>query len=330
MTVHLTDTHLVEEAIIVAANRQLRPDHPVLRLLYPHWQKTLSLNAAARLTLVPFVILDLIGFKTEEAQNFIKHAYDDFNFTEQYVPNDLKRRGFPPEKLNEKKYHNYTYARCIDSMWHKIHTYVEDMLKIKYKSSDRDAEVKNDAEVQAWSEEMRSQQGARLKSFPTLSTFNNLVDCVTMCIHIASPQHTAVNYLQNYYQSFVINKPSALYSEPPDTLEKLYAFKEDDLVQALPMNHPQDWLLASHIPYLLSFKPGEKESLIIYAASKYHVYKAKTQPDEVKTKEAAALFYSALAKSKKEFQGYAAAADESDVLMYEVLNPDWNAVSILI
>ena len=57
--------------------------------------------------------------------------------------------------------------------------------------------------------------GANLKSFPTLSTVNELVDCVTMCIHIASPQHMAVNYLQNYYQSFVVNKPACMYRPLP-------------------------------------------------------------------------------------------------------------------
>ncbi|THC90331.1 hypothetical protein EYZ11_010210 [Aspergillus tanneri] len=43
-------------AIIVASNRQLQPDHLVMQLLYPHWQKTLALNAAARNNLVPHVI----------------------------------------------------------------------------------------------------------------------------------------------------------------------------------------------------------------------------------------------------------------------------------
>lgn len=99
---------------------------------------------------------------------------------------------------------------------------------------------------------------------------------------------------------------------------------------ALPMNHPHDWLLSSHIPYLLSFKPGDKDSLIIYAASKYHVYKYKTKSHEIRTKEAAARFYKALADSEKEFEQYGRETDDSDVIKYEVLSPAWNAVSILI
>lgn len=146
----------------------------------------------------------------------------------------------------------------------------------------------------------------------------------------SSPQHTAVNYLQNYYQAFVINKPSCLYRAPPTTREQLDSYKEQDLVDALPMNHPREWLLASHIPYLLSFKPGDKESLIIYAASKWNVYKAKKSDDEIKVKEAAALFYQALKDSEAEFSGYGKDCWDSDTIKYDVLSPSWNAVSILI
>jgi len=65
LAVHLTLSHFVEEAIIVAANRSLPMDHPVYRLLYPHWYKTLSLNAAARSTLVPQIIVDIVGISPD-------------------------------------------------------------------------------------------------------------------------------------------------------------------------------------------------------------------------------------------------------------------------
>ena len=56
LAVHLTETHLVEEATIVAAQRNLPDSHIVSQLLHPHWYKTLSLNFLARLTLVPVFI----------------------------------------------------------------------------------------------------------------------------------------------------------------------------------------------------------------------------------------------------------------------------------
>ncbi|GFG20465.1 seed linoleate 13S-lipoxygenase-1 [Aspergillus udagawae] len=330
VTVHLTNTHLIEEAIIVASHRQLDPDHPVMMLLYPHWQKTLALNAAARNTLVPHVIVELIGLPPNEGYAFIRHAYKNFNFKERYVPTDLSLRGFPPEKLDGPKFHNYAYARCIHSMWHKIRAYVKDMLALAYPGTDADQKILNDDCIQHWSNEMQSPKGADLPSFPTIRTFEELVDCVTMCIHIASPQHTAVNYLQNYYQSFVVSKPPCLYAEPPASLQALLGYTEKQLVEALPMNHPREWLLSSHIPYLLSFKPGNKESLIVYAASKFRVYQKKTSEKDQAIAVATGKFYTALADSQEEFKRYGQATDDWETIQYEVLSPEWNAVSILI
>lgn len=339
---HLVNTHLVEEAVIVASHRQLDPDHPVMRLLFPHWQKTLALNAAARTTLVPEVIVKLIGIPRENALAFIRHEYKNFDFKKHYVPTDLKERGFPLDRLNSptdpndpynpkyRKFHNYAYARCIYSMWYKIRNFVEEMLKLDYSGPDADSKILNDERLQAWSAEIQSPEHADLPSFPTISTFDELVDCVTMCIHIASPQHTAVNYLQNYYQSFVVNKPPCLYAEPPTSLNELLGYTEKQLVQALPMNHSREWLLSSHIPYLLSFKPGDKESLISYAYSKYNVYMGKTDPRGNRIGQIAEEFYKDLVKSDTEFKAFGQETDDRISIPYEVLNPDWNAVSILI
>ena len=332
VTVHLTNTHLIEEATIVGAQRSFENNHPVFQLLYPHWQKTLALNAAARVTLVPHVIIALIGLKDQQAYQFIQNEFNSFDFEGRYVPKDLKRRGFDPAELDSPKLRNYAYARCIHSMWFKIRSYVEEMLAIHYQS---DADVVADRNVKMWYEVMQAPPadangGAGLKSFPTITTFAGLVDAVTMCIHLASPQHTSVNYLQNYYQSFVINKPACLYTPLPSSIDELLKFQEKDLVAALPMNHPQEWLLASHIPYLLSFKPGDKESLIIYAASKYHVYKAKREPYAQKIREAAARFYGALQATEAEFKAYGDDVWDSATVRYDVLSPSWNAVSILI
>ena len=84
---------MAEEATIVSANRQLPPEHPVFRILRPHWQKTLALNGAARITLVPKVILNIVGFDKDQATSFIRDEYSSFDFENSYVPKDLRRRG---------------------------------------------------------------------------------------------------------------------------------------------------------------------------------------------------------------------------------------------
>lgn len=56
LSVHLTETHLLEEALIVAAQRNFPDSHVICHILRPHWLKTLSLNHQARTMLVPIFI----------------------------------------------------------------------------------------------------------------------------------------------------------------------------------------------------------------------------------------------------------------------------------
>lgn len=187
-----TNTHLIEEATIVGAQRAFEDSHPVFQVLYPHWQKTLSLNAAARSTLVPSVIIEIIGLDGPQGHTFIRSEYKSFDFKGRYVPKDLKRRGFDPAKRHDRKYVNYAYARCIYSMWYKIRQYVDDMLSIYYKKPGKSADqaVKDDKNIEYWCKIMQKDPapvdgGAGMPSFPTITTFEELVDAVTMCIHIA-------------------------------------------------------------------------------------------------------------------------------------------------
>jgi hypothetical protein len=204
LAVHLTLSHFVEEAIIVATNRSIPMDHPVYRLLYPHWYKTLSLNAAGRSTLIPQIALDIIGISPDQCYSFLRHAYDTYDFVGSYVPNDLKRRGFPNTQkgLSYPWYKNYPYAKNILALWTTLHKYVTSMLEIHYPT---DASVAEDEAIQRWTAEV--QTAAHMPSFPNLTTLAELIDTVTMCIFIASPYHTAINYLQNFYRT---SNPSCL------------------------------------------------------------------------------------------------------------------------
>lgn len=271
LAVHLTNTHLIEEAIIVATNRSFKTDHVIHQILHSHWFRTLSLNASARSVLVPEVICKIVGFSEDQSLNFVRYSYDHFDWQGSYIPKDLEKRGFAdiPKpfdiKANTSKYRNYAYARIILPMWDSLRRFVDTSLRGQYKT---DADVKGEAAIKTWCNEVRGPGKGEMKSFPeTIETIDQLVDVVTMCIHIASPQHTAVNYLQQYYQTFVPNKPSALCTAPPKTLDALKNYGEDELMAALPLQRPREWLLASHVPWLLSYQVESKYTLIAYAKS---------------------------------------------------------------
>ncbi|KAJ3873810.1 lipoxygenase [Lentinula edodes] len=263
VAIHLVNTHLVEEVIIVAAYRSFGPNHIIFRLLEPHWSTTLSLNKAARETLVPSIIIGMTGLTASQTYAFLKAAYDRFDWKGLYVPNDLRTRGFPVECLDEPKYHNYAYARNISKTWNIIRKFVATVLSKEYAGGD--AAVQRDASIGIFCDEVRSRKGGQLTSFPAIETLDELIDFVTMCIHVAAPQHTAVNYLQQYYQTFVPNKPSALHFPVPQSLSELCSFTEEDLLSALPLKRPRDWLLMAQVPYLLSFEVPEESTILHYA-----------------------------------------------------------------
>lgn len=168
-----------------------------------------------------------------------------------------------------------------------------------------------------------------MPSFPTIPTIPALIDAITMCIHIASPQHTAVNYLQNYYQAFVINKPPSLLSPPPPTLSALQSYTEQDLIKALPIGHQRLWLLSAHIPHLLSFKVADENNLINYALSLWNLYKKKMGPREQEVKAAAEKFYEDLRHLIGVFERNSQGMTKGSIL-YNVMDPGSTAVSILI
>lgn len=323
LTVHLVNTHFVEEVTIVATHRSFPVDHVVFRLLEPHWLKTLSLNAAARSTLVPQIINQIVGVTDDQVYTYTRDAYARFEWEKRYVPNDLKARGFPEEELATPKFHNYTYARNMILMWRVLRTFVSSVLSTAYTA---DAEVANDAAVKDWCNEMRSASGGQMPSFPMITTLDGLTDAVTMCIHIASPQHTAVNYLQEYYQSFVIHKPSALFSPLPPTLAALQAYNEQDLIKALPVKNPREWLLASHLPHLLSFRVAEDQNLLNYAVS---IAELAAQKGETEVADAGTKLFNDLVQLTAVFERNSKEMDDQ-TFPYEVMNPEATASSILI
>ena len=329
ITVHLTNTHLIEEAIIVATHRCVLFDNIIYQLLEPHWFRTLSLNAAARETLVPQIVLELVGYGKDQGFNFIQHAYRNFNFQAKYVPQDLEDRGFPIDDLDSPRFRNYAYARNIILMWRVIRKFVSSMLSLQYKS---DASVAGDRYIKAWCNEIQSDTGAQIKTFPSITTLEQLVDAVTMCIHIAFPQHSAVNYLQSFYQAFVINKPPCLFQPIPTTLKDLKEVKEPFLVKSIPIGHQRHWLLAAHIPWLLSFRPAEDNNLINYAASLWNLYRKKGEKEKgPQITEIARIFYEDLRglieKVEETSQGM---GEKERMIPYRVLDPWEAAVSILI
>ncbi|RDX42674.1 lipoxygenase [Lentinus brumalis] len=323
VSIHLVHTHLVEEAVIVSAHRTLHPQHIVFELLRPHWETTLPLNNSARTTLVPGIIVPLAGAQPTQLITFMNHAYATFDWQALMIPNDLERRGFPVELLRagDAKYKNYAYARNMVLMWDTLRAFVGSILTNYYPGGD--ASVAADEYIAAWCAEMRSEEGGQMGTFPEIKTLASLIDVVTMCIHIASPQHTAVNYLQHYYMVFIPNKPPALFQPLPRTASELAAYTEQDLIRALPFHNQRDWLIAAQLPYLLSFEVAQESSLLEFA------HKAAENDDGV-IAAAGKRLKKSLLELAEVFKAHSREMSDHELTEYMVMDPRITAASILI
>lgn len=334
LRVHLTEAHFIDEATIVAVQRSFEDAHPICELLQPHWVRTLSLNALARSMLVPTVILNIGPFNKDQALKLINYYFKKFNWKNRYIPAELPSRGFPVHDLENgnKTFRNYTYGRNMVELWPVLQKYVSDFLHAHAKTHpqyETDRGVKNDYNIKLWHEEMTSADKANITGFPRIQTRCELVDALAACIFIASPQHNAINYLQNYYMAFVINKPPSIYAPLPQNLEELEAYNEQSLISALPTGRDRvrQWLLASHLPWLLSYQTADKLTLLSYACSVAEI--------EGPAQKAGQYLVEALKGLETKFvinsqDLHVVTEDTTHKLVYDVMSPGKTAVSILL
>ena len=260
---------------------------------------------------------------------YCRYEFQNFDYVQNYVPNDLLKRGFPNSTagLGDEKYKNYAYAKNMLSMWNVIRTYVKKMLLLHYNKDTADRAIQQEQVIKDWYNEIQIK--GWIKTFPTINTLDELCDALTMSIHIAAPFHSAVNYLLNFYQAFVPAKPASLCDPMPKSFDDLKGFTEKRLLDALPVGRQRQWLLSVPIPGLLTFKVASDRSLLTFAQSQWRAKKSATDPRDTQIRDITLEFFLDLQKLRVQYTMTSRAMDEGSI-PYMVLDPNNTAVSILI
>ncbi|WP_299496174.1 lipoxygenase family protein [uncultured Shewanella sp.] len=195
LIVHLGRTHLVEEAFTVATHRQLAPQHPINRLLLPHFEGTLFINAAAQSSLIAAKgpIDRIFAGKIQATQNTAIDYRLSFDFQAGMLPNELEKRGVNQRELLPF----FPYRDDATRVWGAINQWAADYIALYYNS---DQDVLKDTELQAWHEELS--HAGKIDNIPALKDKESLRDVLTMIMFTASAQHAAVNFPQKSLMSF--------------------------------------------------------------------------------------------------------------------------------
>jgi arachidonate 15-lipoxygenase len=236
---HLGECHMTVEPMVVASHRQLAEQHPLLKLLTPHFRFTININDSALHSLIipGGVVATTVCPAIESTLQMVAAAHEAWRWDDNCPNNVFELRGV--EKLPSFPFRDDTLL-----IWSAIKKFVGGYLRVYYAD---DAAVANDQELQAWVHELTSPLYAGLKGLRGLSATGNpnrpwrldsldyLIEMVAHIIYIAGPQHAAVNYAQYPLMTYMPSVSGAIYSAPPTTSLSL-ASSEDCLAWYPPLD----------------------------------------------------------------------------------------------
>lgn len=228
---HLARTHLLVSPIVLATRRRLPDDHPVSRLLQPHFEGTLSINDAAHSGLLaPGNEVDRALAGTIESTRAAATAVAAaIHFNEATLPRQLEARGVTSPDLQ------YPYRDDALLIWGAIERWVRSYVGLFYAN---DAAVAADAALAGWGAEIVADDAGRLRGFGEredgrITTVSYLVEALTMILFTSSAQHAAVNFPQADILSCGLSAPFAGYQDAPRSREEAEATPLLDMLPPL-------------------------------------------------------------------------------------------------
>lgn len=222
---HLGLTHFLIDPINIATHRELPEQHPINRLLIPHFEGTIPINALGVKKLLPAG-----GSVEQQLTATIDSAYDTlrvvrrkYNFLENTLPRSIARRGVDANSAL-KSYHYRDDGMLI---WNAIAAWVSDYVGIYYRN---DSDIMSDSELQTWGHECcHSGKVIGFGDEGKITSKSMLCEILTMIIFTASAQHAALNFPQTD-AALASAQPLAGYADAPKTT----TLTEQDFLAFLP------------------------------------------------------------------------------------------------
>jgi arachidonate 15-lipoxygenase len=218
---HLGACHLTVEPVIVASHRRLPIQHPLMKLLLPHFRFTIEINDSALHSLIipGGVVATVIGPTIESTGQLLVKANAAWRWDEHNPDQLFNLRGVDVDALPDFPFRDDTML-----LWSAIKKFVCSYVATYYPG---DQSVADDYEVQGWINELVSPLYAGFKGLNGLKATGNaeapfgldsrdyLVELVSHIIYIAGPQHASVNYAQFPLMTYSPAVSGTIYHAPP-------------------------------------------------------------------------------------------------------------------
>jgi arachidonate 15-lipoxygenase len=217
---------LVQEAFNLAMHNCLAPNHPLHRLLAPHFIGTFAINnaAQAKLTATAAGVDEVLTTSIASSIRIGAEALKAYDFNEFTLPNRLRSRGL----LGTDELVDYPYRDDALLVWRTIHDWVDRYARLYYRT---DADVAGDVELQAFVRQVGQYReaspaglvggGIRGVGEPEGSVVSRtyLVQMLTQIIWNGSGEHAAVNFSQEL-MTYIPNQPGFVLGPLPEGYEQ--------------------------------------------------------------------------------------------------------------
>ncbi|PNW74735.1 hypothetical protein CHLRE_12g512300v5 [Chlamydomonas reinhardtii] len=225
LVAHFNRTHATMEPFLIAMRRQMSVMHPITKLMLPHFRYTLNINRNARASLINAGgIIEKTFSAGPFAMRLASAVYGkSWTFAGQALPVDLRERGMVDAE--GRPWLDYPFA--IDGLgtWAALTAYFEEYVALYYAAGD--AAVVEDAELQAWWNEVKIEGHPDLVAFGLkteqqvwgftgpIARRSDLVHVLATIAWLASGHHAAVNFGQYDFTGLVLNASSLVRRPMP-------------------------------------------------------------------------------------------------------------------
>lgn len=216
---HLGDCHLTLDPMVVATNRKLSENHPIMILLKPHFRFTININNSALHSLIipGGVVATNVGPKIEDTWELVRQAHLAWQFDDNNPDTVFDIRGVADIP-------DFPFRDDTQLLWQAVNEWVSDYVNLYYPSK---ADLLGDYELQAWVNELVSPNYAKVAGMRGLTATGDskqpfaiddkdyLIKIIAQIIYIAGPQHASVNYAQYPLMSYMPSVAGTIYQPAP-------------------------------------------------------------------------------------------------------------------